>query len=166
MKIASYVVRGRPSFGAVVDDGIVDLRQRLPRFKSLLDVLRAMGADVEVRPQAHAGAEPVGTVTARSSDLTAVDLGEAQVPLLIDEIPIWALAAARAQGVSRLRGAAELRVKESDRLTAVSGLLRALGVEVREHPDGLDIHGRPAGWSGGENPRSSRCGSPPRASTP
>jgi 3-phosphoshikimate 1-carboxyvinyltransferase len=130
-----------------------------PTRTGLLDVLQAMGADLTVAlapgedrteaSAADAGLEPVGTIRARTSALRAVDVGSAEVPLLIDELPIWALAAARAEGVSRLRGAAELRVKESDRLSAITALLTGLGVSVVEHADGLDIVGRPEGWSGG-----------------
>ncbi len=120
-----------------------------PTRTGILDVLVAMGAHLEVDPSPLSAAEPAGSVTAAFSDLTAVDIGPDHVPLLIDEIPVWALAAARARGTSHLRGAAELRVKESDRLAAVAALLGALGVDVIEHPDGLDITGSPDGWSGG-----------------
>ncbi len=125
-----------------------------PTRTGLLDVLRAMGARLAVMVDAGApGAEGVGestgSVTAGSSDLKAVDIGAAHVSLMIDELPIWALAAARAEGVSRLREAGELRVKESDRLSALATLLRALGVRVQEYDDGLDIEGRPEGWASG-----------------
>jgi len=119
-----------------------------PTRTGLLDVLRRMGADLEVQPR-EGGPEPAGSVSARTSDLEATEIGAAEVPLLIDELPVWALAAARARGLSRLRGAEELRLKESDRLAAVAALLRALGVEVTEYEDGLDITGRPQGWDGG-----------------
>jgi 3-phosphoshikimate 1-carboxyvinyltransferase len=95
------------------------------------------------------GPEPAGTVTARSSDLTATDVGPAEVPSLIDELPLFLLAAAKAKGTSRLRGAGELRAKESDRLQAMAELLRALGAQVVDHPDGLDVTGNPDGWKGG-----------------
>lgn len=120
-----------------------------PTRTGILDVLRTMGAHLEVEADPMAGVEPAGRVTAAYSELVAVDVGREQVPLLIDELPVWALAAARARGTSRLRGAAELRVKESDRLAATAALLRSLGVAVREYPDGLDIIGRPEGWPGG-----------------
>lgn len=120
-----------------------------PTRTGLLRVLERMGARLTV-DEDDAGVEPVGRVTARSSELRGVDIDAAEVPLLIDELPIWALAAARAAGASRLRGAGELRVKESDRLTAMAELLRALGVDVRQVPDGWDIVGRPSGWAGGE----------------
>lgn len=120
-----------------------------PTRTGVLDVLSAMGARLEVEVDPGARVEPAGKVTAEYSELTAVDVGREQVPLLIDELPVWALAAARARGTSRLRGAAELRVKESDRLAATAALLTSLGVSVREYPDGLDIVGRPEGWTGG-----------------
>ena len=104
-----------------------------PTRTGILDVLLAMGAHLEVEPAAPSAAEPTGSVTAAFSELAAVDIDPDQVPLLIDEIPVWALAAARARGTSHLRGAAELRVKESDRLAAMAALLGALGVEVIEH---------------------------------
>ncbi len=120
-----------------------------PTRTGLLQVLARMGADLSVEYGATDAEELVGSIRARSSELRAVDVGPDEVPLLIDELPIWALAAARADGVSRLRGASELRVKESDRLSALSAFLGSLGVHVAEHPDGLDIEGRPEGWDGG-----------------
>jgi 3-phosphoshikimate 1-carboxyvinyltransferase len=119
-----------------------------PTRTGLIDVLQAMGAGLGVEPLAG-GAEPMGAITARSRELEAVDIDGRLVPLMIDELPIWALAAAKARGVSRLRDARELRVKESDRLTATADLLRALGVRVEEYEDGLDIHGDPRGWDAG-----------------
>lgn len=115
----------------------------------LLQALAAMGARLTVESSALAGPEPMGAVTAEFTELSAVDIGPELVPLMIDEVPIWALAAARARGVSRLRGAAELRVKESDRLLATAELLRALDVKVEETEDGLSIEGKPQGWLGG-----------------
>ena len=91
------------------------------------------------------GPEPEGRVTARSSALVATEVGPAEVPGLIDELPLFLLAAARAEGMSRLRGAAELRAKESDRLEVMASILRALGVDVTEYPDGMDVRGRPSG---------------------
>jgi 3-phosphoshikimate 1-carboxyvinyltransferase len=120
-----------------------------PTRTGLLEVLDGMGAKLRVTPAPEEGPEPLGSVRAQTSDLQATDVGGSAIPLLIDELPIWALAAARARGVSRLRDARELRVKESDRLAAVAALLRALGIEVTEHDDGLDIVGDPDGWEGG-----------------
>lgn len=120
-----------------------------PTRTGLLQALEAMGGRVQVVVEDVAGPEPLGSLTISHGELTAVDIGPELVPLMIDEIPIWALAAAHARGTSRLRGAAELRVKESDRLAATAELLRALGVGVQETHDGLDIEGRPQGWAGG-----------------
>lgn len=120
-----------------------------PTRTGLLDVLREMGAQLEVVVEQGNYVEPLGRITASWSSLTACDIGPERVPLLIDELPIWALAAARARGVSHLHGASELRVKESDRLAATAQLLRALGVQVEERADGLDIYGSPSAWEGG-----------------
>jgi 3-phosphoshikimate 1-carboxyvinyltransferase len=130
----------------------------------LLRVLRRMGASIAVEPQSPASEtappdevytrvaedlEPVGRITACTSPLVATDVDADEVPNVIDELPLFLLAAARAEGISRLRGAGELRAKESDRLRAMARLLEALGVRVVEHPDGIDVTGDPRGWTGG-----------------
>lgn len=120
-----------------------------PTRTALLEVLKAMDADIEVKESPEGEFEPHGALVARSSHLKATDIGGPDVASLIDELPIWSLAAARADGVSRLRGASELRVKESDRLRGIADLLRNLGVHVLEVEDGLDIHGKPEGWISG-----------------
>lgn len=120
-----------------------------PTRTGLLSVLRRMGADVTAEEEVAVGSEPVGAITARWSELRATDVDPFEVPRLIDELPLFLLAAARADGVSRLRGAAELRAKESDRLEAMAAVLRTLDVEVTEYPDGMDVTGRPDGWEGG-----------------
>jgi 3-phosphoshikimate 1-carboxyvinyltransferase len=119
-----------------------------PTRTSLLAVLTRMGADIEVEPTDMLGPEPVGRITARSSSLTACDVEGAEIPNLIDELPLFLLAAARARGVSRLRGACELRAKESDRLHVMAAMLQGLGVEVNELPDGMDVTGSPTTWRG------------------
>jgi 3-phosphoshikimate 1-carboxyvinyltransferase len=112
----------------------------------LLDTLKQMGAAVELGPIAIQDGEPVGEVTVTGPEaLLASDITALQVVRLVDEIPAWAVAASAARGISRLRGAEELRLKESDRLDALAEGLRALGVQVREFPDGLDIQGGPVG---------------------
>lgn len=116
----------------------------------LTDVLMRMGADIEVEPTGVTGPEPVGRIVARTSELKATDVAAREVPGLIDELPLFLLVAARARGTSRLRGAGDLRAKESDRLSAMAALLRALGVDVVEHPDGMDVTGLPEGWRRGE----------------
>jgi 3-phosphoshikimate 1-carboxyvinyltransferase len=120
-----------------------------PTRTGLLSVLERMGARVEVEAGEMLGPEPAGNVTARTSELAATEVDAAEVPSLIDELPLFLVAAARARGTSRLRGAAELRSKESDRLQAMAALLRALGVRVVEFPDGMDVTGEPGGWKGG-----------------
>ncbi len=127
-----------------------------PTRTGFLEVLQAMGARVrveavrELQPgggpagsSATAGGpgEPVADLTAESSELRAVDVGGDLIPRLIDEIPILAVLATQARGTTRIRDAAELRVKETDRLTAIAEELRRLGARVDEHPGGLDIHG-------------------------
>jgi 3-phosphoshikimate 1-carboxyvinyltransferase len=120
-----------------------------PSRTGLLAVFERMGADMRVEPGELVGPEPQGSVTSRTSALVATEVGPAEVPGLIDELPLFLLAAARAEGVSRLRGAAELRTKESDRLQVMGSILRDLGIEVAEYPDGMDVVGNPDGWAGG-----------------
>jgi len=120
-----------------------------PTRTALLDVLQSMGADITVNMSDRNDIEPQGTIVSRTSELTAVDIGGPDVAPLIDELPVWLLAAARSQGVSHLRDAGELRVKETDRLRGMAALLRALGVDIEDTEDGLNVHGRPQGWSSG-----------------
>jgi 3-phosphoshikimate 1-carboxyvinyltransferase len=114
-----------------------------PTRTGIFDLWRAMGADLEIVETGMVGAEPVGRVTARSSAFRATEARGEVVVRAIDEIPVFALTAARADGVTRIRDAAELRTKESDRLAAIARELRKLGARVVEHPDGLDIEGTP-----------------------
>ena len=107
-----------------------------------LDVLREMGAEILVENEREVAGEPVGDLVARSSALRGVEIGGALVPSLIDEIPVLAVAAALAEGPTRVRDAKELRVKESDRISATVEWLDAAGVRVDEEPDGMTIHGR------------------------
>ncbi len=105
-----------------------------------VDVLRAMGARIEVHEVATDGPEPVGEITVRGGGrLHAIQLGADDVPGLIDELPLLAVAMAAADGISELRGAAELRVKESDRIAAVVAGLAAIGAHVEELPDGWRV---------------------------
>lgn len=114
-----------------------------PTRTGLLPVLGRMGVEVNVVPRGMAGGEPVGDlrVGRPSGPVRAVSVGEDEIPGLIDEVPILAAMAARAEGVTRVTGARELRVKESDRLAAMAVNLRRIGVEVEEYPDGLAIEG-------------------------
>jgi 3-phosphoshikimate 1-carboxyvinyltransferase len=135
----------------LIEDSLVTVENAglNPTRTGLLTVLARMGASIDVENSEVSGPEPVGRVTASTSRLVATDVNADEVANVIDELPLFLLAAAKAQGVSRLRGAAELRAKESDRLQAMSRLLRALGTEVVEHPDGMDVIGDPNGWGGG-----------------
>jgi 3-phosphoshikimate 1-carboxyvinyltransferase len=107
----------------------------------VLDVLRAMGADIDAENPREAGGEPVCDVRVRSAALRGITIGGALIPRLIDEVPILAVAAGCAQGETFITDAAELRVKESDRLAAIANQLGALGLVSEERPDGLRIQG-------------------------
>jgi 3-phosphoshikimate 1-carboxyvinyltransferase len=120
-----------------------------PRRTGLLDVLERMGARITVFNRRRAGGEWVGDLEVHSSELTATDVGPEEVPRLVDELPLFALAAAGARGDSHLTGAGELRVKETDRIETVTDGLRALGVHIRARDDGFDVRGVPARPTGG-----------------
>ena len=118
-----------------------------PRRTGLLHALRLMGADiVEENPAIHGG-EPVADLVVRHAPLHGIQVPEHLVPDMIDEFPALFVAAACAQGPTVVSGAAELRVKESDRLAAMAGGLRSLGLRVDETPDGATIH--PGAMGGG-----------------
>lgn len=107
-----------------------------------LRVLERMGAEVTVTRRGSEGGEPVGDVrVAGQGGLRAVDVAGGEVPGMIDEIPLLAAMAARAEGVTRIAGAGELRVKESDRLAALAANLREVGVPVEERADGIEVEG-------------------------
>jgi 3-phosphoshikimate 1-carboxyvinyltransferase len=115
-----------------------------PTRTALIDVLREMGADIQVMSTADKEGEPVGDLLVRSARLRAMSVTSTQVPALIDELPLLAVAMAAADGTSEVRGAAELRVKESDRIATLAAALSATGVNVEELPDGWRIsRGRP-----------------------
>jgi 3-phosphoshikimate 1-carboxyvinyltransferase len=120
-----------------------------PRRAGLLDVLERMGARISVLNRRRAGGEPLGDLVVQSAELVATDVGYEEVPGLVDELPLFALAAAVARGDSRLTGAGELRVKESDRIESVTNGLRALGVRIRARDDGFEVRGVPARPTGG-----------------
>lgn len=111
-----------------------------PTRTALIDVLREMGADIQVTGTTNEGGEPAGDVLVRSAPhLRATSITPAQVPALIDELPLLAVAMAAADGTSEVRGAAELRVKESDRISTMAAALDAAGAQVEELPDGWRI---------------------------
>jgi len=111
-----------------------------PTRTAFLEALKAMGADIEVEPSPSLG-EPKGRVVVRGRELQGVEIPREKVPALIDELPILAVVAAFASGSTRVEGASELRVKESDRLSAIVEGLRALGADVSESGDGFEIRG-------------------------
>jgi 3-phosphoshikimate 1-carboxyvinyltransferase len=123
-----------------------------PTRTGLLDVLRSMGGDIEVQNPRQSGAEPVADLLIRASELRGVRMPAALVPLAIDELPVLFVAAACASGETVVTGAEELRVKESDRIAAMSAGLKSLGVAHEVLPDGMRIEGRGEGpaFSGGE----------------
>jgi 3-phosphoshikimate 1-carboxyvinyltransferase len=116
-----------------------------PGRAGFLDVLRRMGARVSVEMKDGS----TGCIRARYGPLSATTVDGAEIPGVIDEIPILAVAAAAADGRTVFRGAGELRVKESDRVETIAAGLRAFGVEVSTVADGLAVTGRP-GWAGAE----------------
>lgn len=112
-----------------------------PLRAGLLDVLRAMGGRLEVLDERTEGGEPVGDLRVRGSDLTGTVAPPDNAAAMIDEYPVLAVAAALAEGATVMRGIEELRVKESDRISVMVEGLRAAGVEVEEHDDGMTVHG-------------------------
>ena len=119
-----------------------------PRRTGLLAALRAMGADITETPAGEQGGEPVADLRVRHARLRGIAVPEALVPDMIDEFPALFVAAALAEGETRVAGAAELRVKESDRIATMAAALQALGADVVETPDGAVIRG--GRLSGGE----------------
>lgn len=112
-----------------------------PRRTGLLQALRLMGADIRVENERVSGGEPVGDLVVRHARLRGVELPEALVPDMIDEFPALFVAAAVAEGRTVIRGAAELRVKESDRIATMAAGLKAIGAAIEETPDGAIIEG-------------------------
>ncbi|WEN13655.1 3-phosphoshikimate 1-carboxyvinyltransferase [Rhodanobacter sp. AS-Z3] len=112
-----------------------------PRRTGLLQALQLMGADITIEREREAGGEPVGDLLVRHAPLHGIELPEAIVPDMIDELPVLFIAAAVASGRTIIRGAAELRVKESDRIATMATGLRALGAQIEETPDGAIIQG-------------------------
>ncbi|MFA5097503.1 MAG: 3-phosphoshikimate 1-carboxyvinyltransferase [Candidatus Margulisiibacteriota bacterium] len=107
----------------------------------IIDVLRSMGAKIEISNEKLISEEPRGDVTVRSSELKGTTIGGDLIPRLIDELPVIAVAAARAKGKTVIKDASELRVKESDRIAAVCGMLKKMGAKAKETPDGMIIEG-------------------------
>lgn len=162
--LAAGVLSGRP----VRVDGLLLNDTRT----AYLEALERFGAEIELEFRETAAGEPVGSVTASppasgSTGLRGIELGPDGMAGLIDEVPVLAVVASRAVGPTRIRGAAELRVKESDRLSAVATGLRAVGARVEEVRDGLTVFGSddaPAAPDGAS--RASEPPTPPRGRVP
>ena len=137
---AMGAVAGRPGWSVTIRN--VGLN---PRRSALLDVLKRMGAGVEVKVHNPGpDVEPIGDVTIRGAELKGTEVAGAEIPKLIDELPLVAVLGALAEGKTVIRDAAELRVKESDRISCMATNLQLLGVSVVEKEDGMEIEG-PAG---------------------
>jgi len=128
-------------------DLIVEGVMMNPLRTGLFQTLREMGARIEIVAARHEGGEDVADLRIRSSQLQGIDVPAARAPSMIDEYPILAVAASLAEGTTRMRGLAELRVKESDRLAATADMLRVNGVDVAVEGDDLIVrgHGRAPG---------------------
>ena len=120
-----------------------------PRRTGLLDVLKRMGANVTVYNRRRIAGEPAGDLDVRPAQLVGTEVTAAEVPLLVDELPLFALLAAHARGDSVLSGAAELRAKETDRIEAVVDGLRRIGAHIKATEDGFVVRGVPARLRGG-----------------
>jgi 3-phosphoshikimate 1-carboxyvinyltransferase len=120
-----------------------------PRRTGLLDVLERMGANITVFNRRRIGGEPAGDLDVRPSQLVGTTINAREVPLLVDELPLFALLAVHARGDSVLRGAEELRAKETDRIEAVVDGLRKLGAHIRATEDGFTVRGVPSRLRGG-----------------
>ncbi len=118
-----------------------------PTRTGILDILLKMGADIKIEVQESAGNEPLADLVVRSSSLHGIKIDGALILRAIDEFPILCIAAARAEGETVIRGARELRVKESDRIESMAVALRGMGVAVETYDDGMRIEGRPD-WLG------------------
>ncbi|HYH48659.1 MAG TPA: 3-phosphoshikimate 1-carboxyvinyltransferase, partial [Acidimicrobiia bacterium] len=125
-----------PGSDLVVEDVCLN-----PTRIGFVDVLRRMGANVEVIVKEERGGEPVGDIRAAAGPLRGTTMAGDEIPRIIDEIPVLAVAAAFAAGVTEVADAAELRVKESDRIGTIEQELSQLGIAVEAKPDGLVITG-------------------------
>ncbi len=112
-----------------------------PTRTGIIDVLRDMGADIEFDRIHKSGGEEIGDIIVRGRKLLGTNIDETIIPRLIDEIPVIAVIAAVAEGKTTIRGAGELKVKESNRITAMVTELKKRGVDIKELPDGMEING-------------------------
>jgi len=120
-----------------------------PTRTGFLDVLERMGARFSVYNRRSSGGEPVGDLGVRSAELVATTIESHEVPNVVDELPLFALAAVMAHGDSRVRGAEELRAKESDRIETTTEALHGLGAHLTATPDGFTVRGVPTRFKGG-----------------
>jgi 3-phosphoshikimate 1-carboxyvinyltransferase len=120
-----------------------------PLRTGLLDVLARMGARIAIFNRRSVGGEPVADLEVRSTQLVATTVEAEEVPRLVDELPLVALLGAFARGTTIVRGAEELRAKETDRIETVADALRAIGVRIEAKPDGFVVRGTPARPRGG-----------------
>ena len=123
-----------------------------PTRTGIIDVLLKMGANLKIENQRSAGNEPFADLTIESSELSGIEIGGDLIPRLIDEIPVLAVAACVARGVTTIKDAAELRVKETDRIGRLAKELSKLGATIEELPDGMVIQG-------GAKLRGAKCSS-------
>lgn len=130
--------------GALLSDSELMIRDVgiNPSRAGIIEVLQAMGANLSLENQRIIGGEPVADILIASSDLKAIEISGEIIPRLIDELPIIAVAMAAAQGQSKVTGAKELRVKETDRITAICAELGKMGAEINELDDGFIIQGK------------------------
>lgn len=112
-----------------------------PTRTGLLDVLGAMGADITVENEREQGGEPVADITVRASELRSTEISGHTVVRMIDEFPVLAVAATQADGTTAVHDAAELRVKETDRIAVIAGELQKLGARIQPQPDGFVVEG-------------------------
>ncbi|GMT46515.1 MAG: 3-phosphoshikimate 1-carboxyvinyltransferase [bacterium] len=129
---------------AIIKDSEILLRNVgiNPTRTGLFDIMKRMGADMEIIDKRIVSGEMVADILCRYSEkLTATEITPEDVPAMIDEFPVFCVLASRAEGTTTIRGAGELRVKESDRIAAMASELGKMGVNVTEYPDGLEISG-------------------------
>ncbi|MEE8423757.1 MAG: 3-phosphoshikimate 1-carboxyvinyltransferase [Thermodesulfobacteriota bacterium] len=112
-----------------------------PTRTGIISLLKRMGAKIDIRNERDKGGEPVGDIIIRSGQLKGIDIGAEDIPWMIDEIPILCIAASLAEGRTVIRGAEELRVKESDRIAVMTEELTKLGIRIEEKRDGMVING-------------------------
>ena len=112
-----------------------------PTRTGLLDIFRQMGADLRLENERKEAGEPVADIVVQHSELRGVEIGGALIPRMIDELPVLAVVATQAHGRTIVRDAAELRVKETDRIATIATELRKMGAHIEERPDGFVVEG-------------------------